>query len=161
MLPDVRAFADYPAEIWNAERYESYRATYRHGTGNKKHNRQQKKSLMKIAQFSLTIEMSCQGLCRPDSNCKSDSKQDKGKHDISGCNSLQIKVRCAPEVIFLQQVCIGSICNDNCSKGSYECSEKDTESDQALGIDPQRNEKAYNRTYQRADKTSDSKRAPP
>ena len=57
MFPYVLAFAEYAAQVRNAERYESYWSADGYGTGDKKHDGKKKKRLMDIAEFDFTFHV--------------------------------------------------------------------------------------------------------
>ena len=52
----------------------------------------------------------------PQGNAKAYGKQSQGENYVSGGDSLQAEIGGAPEVILLQEVSCGRICNHNGSK---------------------------------------------
>ena len=151
MLTYVLAFAEYAAQVRNAERYESYRSADGYSAGDQEHDGKKKKRLMDIAEFDFTFHVPGKAPRSQQCGSKAYGKEAKGEDDIPRCHTLEIEVSRSPEIILLQEVSVGGIGHDDGAQGTDEGAEKDTEGDKVLRAYAQCDDK----TDQGADKGTD------
>ena len=65
VFSDIRAFADYAAEVWHSEGDEADRTADGYGAGDEEHDCKKKEGLLEVGEFDLTVEMPCQSFCSP------------------------------------------------------------------------------------------------